>query len=74
MSLVKVQGNPNLFRDTNNQALINTDRNGLDEYNRKRKMLAAQKEELNIMKAEIQSINNDICEIKELMYKLLNKG
>lgn len=74
MSLVKVQGNPNLFRDTNSQALISMDRNGLDEYNRKRNMLAAQKEELNIMKAEIQSINNDICEIKELIYKLLNKG
>jgi archaellum component FlaC len=55
-------------------ALINKDKNGLEEYNRRRMYLANQKEELNTIKSELNDINNDISEIKELLQLLLNKG
>ena len=73
MTLLKVQGQTNLFRDTNNQALISTDVGGLEEYNRRRKIMASQKEELNKVKSELDSIKNDISEIKQLMHKLIEK-
>jgi hypothetical protein len=63
-----------LVRDTTTMALINQDRNGLEDYMKKRHMLAAQKQEINTMKADITEVKNDINEIKQLMLKLLEKG
>ena len=46
MSLVQIPGTT-LVRDTNSMGLINRDRNGLEDYNAKRKILATQKDEIN---------------------------
>jgi len=54
-------------------ALINSDKNGLQEYYRKRNMMAAQKEEINTLKAEINCIKGDVQEIKQLMLQLIGK-
>ena len=73
MSLLKVQGT-HLVRDTSSGALINRDLSGLEEYNKKRQMMANQKEEINKVKSEIDNIKDDVSEIKELLLQLLNKG
>ena len=73
MDLVQIPGTA-LLRDTNNMALINTDRNGLEEYNMKRRMLATQKEEINRVRSEIEAMKLDLVEIKKLMLQILNKG
>jgi ubiquinone biosynthesis protein UbiJ len=62
-----------LVRDTNTMALINKDQNGLNDYLKKRQMMAIQKEEINNVKQEIQSVKNDMCEIKQLLMQLLEK-
>lgn len=72
MTLLRVPGT-NLYRDTNNMAIINKDYNGLEEYNMKRKMIMTQKEELNIVKNEMDTIKNDVLEIKQLLLTLLEK-
>jgi len=74
MTLLKVQDVSNLYRDSENMALISKDKNGLEEYNRRRMYMTNQKEELNTIKSELNDINNDISEIKELLQLLLNKG
>jgi hypothetical protein len=71
--LVQIPGTK-LYRDTESMALINKDSSGLEEYNLKRKMAASQKEEINKVKSEIESVRQDMCEIKQLMLQLLNKG
>ena len=73
MSLVQIPGT-NYYRDTNSMALVNTDRNGLEEYNTKRKFLASQKEEINNIKSELSTVKEDMQEIKQLLFKLLEKG
>ena len=73
MSLVQIPGTT-LVRDTNSMGLINKDRNGLEEYNLKRKMIATQKQEINNVKEEILSIKQDMQEIKQLMLQLLDKN
>jgi hypothetical protein len=73
MPLVPIPGTT-LVRDTNGMALINTDRNGLEDYNLKRRLLSTQKEEINKVKDEIDSMRSDLDEIKQLMLKILNKG
>jgi len=66
--------NTTLVRDTNSMGLINKDRNGLEEYNMKRKLLATQKEEINNIKAELSGVKSDMQEIKQLLLQLMDKN
>ena len=71
--LVKVTGT-NLVRDTNTMALINTDNESKNEYYNKLRMVKIQKEEINSVKTEIETIKQDMADIKSMMVKLLEKG
>jgi hypothetical protein len=71
--LLKVQGTE-FVRDTNSTALINKDATGLEEYYKKRRMMAAQKDEINNLKKEHENIKMELSEIKQLMLKLLEKN
>lgn len=70
---LKVEGTK-LVRDTRSGAIINQDKNGLDEYLNKRRALESQKEEINNVKSEVKVLRQDITEIKSLLLKLLEKG
>jgi hypothetical protein len=70
---LRVEGTK-LVRDTRSGAIINQDKNGLDEYLNKRRALESQKEEINNVKSEVKVLREDITEIKSLLLKLLEKG
>ena len=70
MTLVKVQGKP-LVRDMNSNALISYDQNGLNEYQKKRKLMEMQKNEMDSVKNEINDLKSDIGDIKRLLTQLL---
>jgi hypothetical protein len=70
--LVKVTGT-NLVRDTTSMALINTDNESKNEYYNKLRMMKIQKEEINMVKTEIETIKQDMADIKSMMVKLLEK-
>jgi hypothetical protein len=74
MALLKVQDNIHLVRESNSGALINRDKNALDDYMSKRKLFMNQTEELNKVKSELDIIKNDMSEIKQLMLQLIAKG
>lgn len=63
-----------MVRDTETGALINRDISALEDYMAKRKLFENQRFELNKVKTEIDDLKNDLVEIKELMYKLLDKN
>ena len=73
MALVPVNGTK-LYRDTETMALINKDVSGAQEYQARRKFAESQKEQINNVKMEVDSIKNDISDIKKLMVKLLENG
>jgi hypothetical protein len=73
MHLLKVQGTK-LVRDPRNNAIINQDKTGLDEYLAKRRGMESQKEEINKVKSDITEMKQDMTEIKSLLLKLLEKG
>jgi len=73
MALVPINGTK-LYRDTETMALINKDVSGLEDYKAKRKYAEVQREQINNVKMEMDSIKNDISDIKKLMVKLLEKG
>ena len=60
-------------RDTSSMALINKDQNGLNEYMKKRQLLASQKSEINMMKSDINELKSDMQEIKQLLVQLIGK-
>lgn len=71
--LVKVTDST-FVRDIQSGALINQDYSSRDEYYAKVKLITNQKEELNTVRSEIDNIKNDVSEIKQLLFALLNKG
>ena len=71
--LVQISGT-SLYRDINSMAIINKDESGLQEYQAKRNALAAQKQEINNIKSDINALRDDMGEIKSLMLQLLGKG
>ena len=71
--IVQIPGTT-LVRDTNSMALINNDKNGLQEYYRKRNRLAAQEAEINNIKSDINSIREEMGDIKMLLVQLLEKS
>lgn len=73
MEYLRVEGTK-LVRDTRSGAIINQDKNGLDEYLNRRRALESQKEEINNVKSEVKVLREDITEIKSLLLKLLEKG
>jgi hypothetical protein len=73
MTIVKITGSNNLYRDTESMGLINRDQNGLDDYNMKRKLLLNQKSEINKVKVEMDNLKQDVSEIKQMLLKLMDK-
>jgi Tfp pilus assembly protein PilN len=73
MSLVPIPGT-SLVRDTTTMALVNQDKNGLDDYLKKRNILASQKQEINNMKSDVQSLKQDMKEIKQMLLQLMDKN
>jgi predicted transcriptional regulator len=73
MTYLRVEGTK-LVRDTRSGAIINQDKNGLNEYLNKRRALESQKNEINNIKSEVKELKEDLTEIKSLIIKLLEKG
>jgi hypothetical protein len=71
MSLIQIPGT-SLVRDTNSMALINKDSNGLQDYLKKRQLMAAQAEQINNVKAQLTEVKEDMLEIKQLLLQLMD--
>ena len=64
--MIPVEGHKNLFRDENTGAILNNDSLGYEQYVKSLRYKNAQKE-------EIDSIKEDINEIKQLLKNLTNQ-
>lgn len=63
--MIPVKGHPNLYRDEKTGAIVNCDSQAYNQY-------IAIKNGKENQKKEIESIKNDILEIKLLLKELLN--
>jgi hypothetical protein len=63
--MLKVEGQPDLYRDEESGAIVNCDTAGYQNYIRMRESKKSQKEELDRIKSDIQ-------EIKALLKELVN--
>ena len=63
--LIPVEGHTNLYRDRETGAIVNTDTSGYSHYMRMKKRRQTEREELDILKKDIE-------EIKSLLKELTN--
>mgnify|MGYP003346940230 CR=1 FL=1 len=61
MSLVKVENHPDLIKDMDSKAVLNTNYAALLEYKRKQQMVQ-----------EIDTLKSDVSEIKLLLNKIIS--
>ena len=66
MDYKQVEGRSDLFRDTENGAIVNTDQSAYLAYKAKKN------QRLNEM-GRIDKLQNEIDEIKSLLYKVIDK-
>ena len=62
----KIEDNPNLIRDSYSKAIINTDVEAYEKY-------LLLKSKLKNDKKEIDSLKNEVSELKDLVKDLINK-
>jgi hypothetical protein len=71
MSLVKIDGNNGLIRDTHSKAILNTDKVGLEKYLAEREIALKQIQEKNDLKDKVHKLETDMSEIKSLLQELV---
>jgi len=73
MSRLKVEGYSNLERDTNSNAIVNTNASEYQIYMKRHKMREKQSDELRNTVKEINSLKSELFEIKKLLKEVINK-
>ena len=73
MNLIPVEGENNLFRDINTSAIVNTNQSEYQTYLAKKKIQEKEKDRINGLENDLNSIKSDIEEIKILLKNLHHK-
>ena len=63
----KIEGQPNLVRDDNNMAIINTDTKALHKAKAVKARYIKQNSEINTLKREVQEMKEILSQINEKM-------
>ena len=67
MSLVRIKDHPNLVRDIHSKAILNTDRNALEEYQAKVEHARKQQAEKQETQMRLQKLEQNMDEIRSLL-------
>jgi hypothetical protein len=70
MALVQIADNKNLVRDTHSKAILNNDKNGLNEYLMKKELAKKQQEEKEETKMRLMKLEEDMNIIKSLLLEI----
>ena len=73
MNLIPVEGEKDLFRDPRTNAIINTNQSDYLTYINSRKMRQNEKNKIDILEKDVNSIKNDLNEIKSLLRSIANE-
>lgn len=73
METVKVEGT-NFVRELKSMGLSNLDIFSKNDYYSKVRMMKSQKDEINNIRKDVNSLRTDMQDIKSLLEQLLNKG
>ena len=72
MSYLRVEGHETLVRETNSNAIVNTDRSAYQVYLQRVKEAKQSNNDLRYAVREINNLKAELTEIKELLMKVAN--
>ena len=72
MKKMKVEGHPNLTRDTSSKAIINNNTDDDNAYMTSYKHRLSEKDRLSSVESDLHSLKTEINEIKNLLINLNN--
>lgn len=72
MSYLRVEGHETLVRETNSNAIVNTDRSAYQVYMQRVKEAKQSNNDLRYAVREINNLKAELTEIKELLMKVAN--
>lgn len=72
-NFLKVEGNDSLVRDVRTKAIINANNSEYENYIKQRNITKSRKDQIQQNTDEINSIKEDLSEIKSLLLSLLQK-
>lgn len=73
MSLIPIEGRDGYFRDTHSNAIINKNASDYNSYMASHKKLTTDKERINSLESEIDSIRGDLGDIKMMLQHFMDK-
>lgn len=81
MEFVKIQDSHSLVRDMASGAIINTNTEDylsyiskVDAQNKMKEIISNNSEQIEVLKTEINSVRNDLSDIKSMLMSLMDKG
>jgi hypothetical protein len=72
MSLVRIKDHPTLVRDIHSKAILNTDRNALEEYQARVEYARKQQAEKHETQMRLQKLEQNMDEIRSLLLDIAN--
>jgi hypothetical protein len=72
-NLIPVEGRPNLYRDKNSGAIINTDTSAYQQHLKYMQRTQNERTKMETLENDVNSIKNQISELKSLVLQLVNK-
>ena len=73
IELIPVEGKSGFYRDPESTAVINCDKKAYSDYMKRKKISKAKSNELDKMKEEIDTVKNELGDIKCLLSTLVQK-
>jgi len=74
MSKLKIEDTPGLVRDTRSGAIIVSDSNRINKAKEIKRLRKAQLEKVDNLAEEVESLHNEVSEIKQLLIQLVEKN
>lgn len=74
MNLIPVEGQSDLYRDPNSNAIVNTNKKDYDNYIRRRNKFKSEQTKLNELEDEISILKTNLDEIKLLLRSIVNES
>lgn len=73
MKEIKVEGHPDLVRDSSSKAIVNKNQTEYENYMKINRVREAEKNKIKNIESDLSSLRSEINEIKSLLITMINK-
>ena len=72
MPYIKVKNNNHLYRDTESNCIINTNRSEYEQYLARKQQKQSEVNKVDNLERDVSTLRNEITEIKDMLRSLVN--